>query len=104
MVKCSFIILSSVQIRPDKSLLFLLKQQALQLRHTGEMREKHVPLKPFLLAICSLKTGRFALLHPPLHILFRESTSAFGLGLMETGEIALDAWKEKGGAIHIIPI
>jgi len=39
MVKCSFIILSSLQIRSDKSLLFLLKWQALQLRLTGEIRE-----------------------------------------------------------------
>lgn len=38
MAKCSFIMLSSVQIRPDKSLLFLLKRQALQLRLTGEVR------------------------------------------------------------------
>lgn len=37
MVKSSSIILSSVQISPDKSLLFLLKGQALQLRHTGEV-------------------------------------------------------------------
>lgn len=38
MAKCSFIGLSSVQIRPDKSLLFLLKRQALQLRLPGEVR------------------------------------------------------------------
>lgn len=39
MVKSSFIILSSVQIRLYKPLLFLLKGQALQLRH-NEKRER----------------------------------------------------------------
>lgn len=39
MAKCSSIMLSSVQIRPDKSLLFLLKWQAFQLRLTGEIKE-----------------------------------------------------------------
>lgn len=62
MIKCSFIILS-VQIRPDKCLLFLLKWQALEVRHAGEIREKHVPLKPYLLAIYSLTTFASMSLH-----------------------------------------
>lgn len=57
MAKHSFIILFSVQFSPDNSLLFLLEWQALQLRHTSEMREKCAPLKSFLSPTGSLKQG-----------------------------------------------
>lgn len=87
MVKYSFKILFSVQFRPDSSLLFLLEWQALQLRHTREMREKWAPLKPFLLPAASLKTGCSALSHPSRTR--RNSIPALGLGLVGTVEVVL---------------
>lgn len=72
MVKCSFKILFSLQFRPDSSLLFLLEWQALQLRHTREMREKWAPLKPFLLPAASLKEGALPF---RIHLVLRETAS-----------------------------
>lgn len=48
------------------------------------------------------ETGCSAVLHPSCT--WRNSIPALGLGLVETEEVVLDAWKQKGGEMHIIPI
>lgn len=90
MVKCSFIILLSVQLRPDRSLLFLL--------------EWHTSTEIFLVTSWLPETGERnkSLLHHSCA--WRNSIPALGLGLVGTGDEVLGAWKEKGGEMHITPI